>query len=350
MRRIAIACVGLFVGCSFIDDFDKFKPELVSSEEDAGQRPPDDGLDGGDTPGDGRDADGPPAVDASRDAGNGADAAVVDSGVSRCGDGVTDRARGEQCDDGNLNSGDGCEPVTCTFGPPNQCTFMTCNDDDPCTTDGCNAFSGCQYVPIDADNDGFSPGKCKGGGAYRGGDCNDAKASINPAAHEVCDGVDNNCDGKLDEGSPVLRCYPDADGDGYPALDVAPHDACVCPPGTIEVDNPSDRTMGDCFDDALNGADVFPKQTKFFTTPYGTGPRKDRSFDYDCSGGVTQQYALLPAGGCPGLLDLLLCGMASGFVGDMPPECGVAGDYTTCGEGTVGKCSGSTEQRTQACH
>src|ERR1700710_868869 len=100
MRRIAIACVGLFVGCSFIDDFDKFKPELGSSEEDAGQAPPDDGLDAGGTPDDEEDAQSPPAADASRDPSTGADAAVVDSGVSRCGDGVTDRARGEQCDDG----------------------------------------------------------------------------------------------------------------------------------------------------------------------------------------------------------------------------------------------------------
>ena len=32
------------------------------------------------------------------------------------------------------------------------------------------------------------------------GDCNDNAAAINPAAAEVCDGVDNNCNGKIDEG------------------------------------------------------------------------------------------------------------------------------------------------------
>ena len=32
------------------------------------------------------------------------------------------------------------------------------------------------------------------------GDCNDANAAINPGAKEVCDGVDNNCNGQVDEG------------------------------------------------------------------------------------------------------------------------------------------------------
>ncbi|HEX4824928.1 MAG TPA: MopE-related protein [Candidatus Polarisedimenticolaceae bacterium] len=40
-------------------------------------------------------------------------------------------------------------------------------------------------------------------------DCNDAAASTHPGAAEVCDGVDNNCDGVIDEGPGGF----DADGD-----------------------------------------------------------------------------------------------------------------------------------------
>lgn len=40
------------------------------------------------------------------------------------------------------------------------------------------------------------------GYAVNSGDCNDANASINPGATEVCDGIDNNCNNRIDEGTP----------------------------------------------------------------------------------------------------------------------------------------------------
>ena len=56
----------------------------------------------------------------------------------------------------------------------------------------------------DLDNDGYNANN-----AYCvGNDCNDNNANINPGATEVCDGVDNNCNGQTDEGF-------DQDGDGY---------------------------------------------------------------------------------------------------------------------------------------
>lgn len=61
------------------------------------------------------------------------------------------------------------------------------------------------------------------------GDCEDDNSHVNPGVKEVCDGIDNNCDGEIDEGFERSWYYLDADGDGYgdPAQAVL---ACFIPP------------------------------------------------------------------------------------------------------------------------
>ncbi|WP_173179852.1 MopE-related protein [Desulfosarcina ovata] len=82
---------------------------------------------------------------------------------------------------------------------------------------------------LDADGDGFgdeaaSTEACEAPTGYVAvaGDCDDADAAINPGATEVCDDIDNNCDGQIDEGCGVY--YQDADGDGYGNPDVSIED------------------------------------------------------------------------------------------------------------------------------
>ena len=46
-------------------------------------------------------------------------------------------------------------------------------------------------------------------------DCDDSNLAINPGVTEACDGIDNNCDGSIDEGFTVTMYYRDLDKDGY---------------------------------------------------------------------------------------------------------------------------------------
>jgi hypothetical protein len=50
-----------------------------------------------------------------------------------------------------------------------------------------------------------------------GDDCDDGDASRWPGAAEVCDGLDDDCDGVADDGLPVGTWYVDGDGDGVGA-------------------------------------------------------------------------------------------------------------------------------------
>lgn len=91
----------------------------------------------------------------------------------------------------------------------------------------------------DADNDGFGNlyerifrSVLINGYVTDSSDCNDANAAVYPGAPEVCDGLDNNCDGNIDEGFSQQTWYKDADGDGFGNID-STIQSCSPPPGYV---------------------------------------------------------------------------------------------------------------------
>jgi hypothetical protein len=107
---------------------------------------------------------------------------------------------------------------------------------------------------VDDDGDGYSPPA----------DCDDNDAEINPGASEVIgDGIDNNCDGQIDESGV------DADGDGYsPPADCNDADLSINP-GAAEVagdgiDNDCDGQVDEGENVCANFVDFLPEGTTGF--------------------------------------------------------------------------------------
>jgi Putative metal-binding motif/FG-GAP repeat len=91
--------------------------------------------------------------------------------------------------------------------------------------------------PVDADGDGFDSTV----------DCDDNDAAIHPDAVEVCNGVDDDCDGVYDPESQSW--YVDSDGDGWGDDDEVRQD-CEARPGEVAEGGDCDDTETDVHPDA----------------------------------------------------------------------------------------------------
>jgi hypothetical protein len=114
----------------------------------------------------------------------------------------------------------------------------------------------------DVDRDGATDA------ATGGDDCDDLDAEVLPDAPELCDGIDNDCDGSIDDADTEVQgrtsFFSDDDADGYG--DGEPVLACVAPAGFVTRD-------GDCNDD--------------FATIHPGVPERCDGLDWNCDGSTT---------------------------------------------------------------
>ena len=224
---------------------------------------------------------------------------------------------GDDCDDSDPSARPG--GVEVCDGADNDCNGTA--DDNP--VNGSSWYA-------DADADGYGDAastsvacSAPSGTVADNTDCDDLQTSINPAASETCNGLDDNCDGATDEVSAVdaTTWYLDGDGDGYgdpgdsassctqPTSRVA--DATDCDdnaaavnPGAAEVCDASDTD-----EDCSGAADDSDPNASGTTTWYtdadgdGQGDDSDPGVDYcdpqsglsatqgDCNDSDAQAYA-----------------------------------------------------------
>ena len=194
-------------------------------------------------------------------------------------------------------------------------------------TDAVTPFdTGISYA-VDADGDGHAS---TGTG---GDDCDDANPSIHSGAVEVCDGVDQDCDGVVDDNAvDAPTWFGDTDADGYgEAAD--PLSACTAPDGYV-----ADGTDCDDTDPAVHpGADEVCD-----------------GVDQDCDGVVDDNAVDAPTwyrdGDADGYGDpagtQTICTAPEGYVAD-GSDCDDAdpavhpGVYDACDDGIDSNCDGA---------
>jgi len=200
------------------------------------------------------------------------DAAVNPGATERC-DGVDNDCDGETDDDSAIDmstwyadsDGDGYGSATATTACAAPSGFTdnaddcddseaasnpgeteVCDDiDNDCDGDTDEGLSATWY--LDADSDGYGTSdynvdSCAEPTGYVSDstDCDDGESASNPGETEVCDDIDNDCDGDID-GGLVASWYLDYDGDGYGDDDLS-ESACEAPSDLYVSDG------GDCDD------------------------------------------------------------------------------------------------------
>lgn len=125
-------------------------------------------------------------------------------------------------------------------GEEERCT-TTVDDNCDGETNSIDALA-CAVYFADRDGDGYGDDAdkecyCEATGDYTvkvNGDCDDGDDTIKPGEPEVCDGADQDCDGRVDEDAVGLGTwYADVDGDGFgdPATST---ESCDPPDGWVD--------------------------------------------------------------------------------------------------------------------
>ncbi|MCB9697146.1 MAG: putative metal-binding motif-containing protein [Alphaproteobacteria bacterium] len=171
----------------------------------------------------------------------------IEAWADEDGDGYGGASVGAVCE---LRAGLADNPSDCDDADPDihPGAEERCNGlDDDCIDGPDQGLPGARILYTDADGDGvgapysaeFRCGKARADQVEEGGDCDDDDPLVSPAAVEVCNGFDDDCDYLVDDDDGSLDLttrtdwFRDADSDGYGGE--SPHrQACRAPAGFVD--------------------------------------------------------------------------------------------------------------------
>lgn len=143
--------------------------------------------------------------------------------------------------------------------------LMACDPgQDKASPAGDGSDSGCEQTVLYLDNDGDGYGDpatsattCAASPGYvpDGTDCDDHDAAVHPDNTDTCDGIDEDCDGLIDEDSAWITAWPDADGDGQGDATAEPLSTCDLPDGSVMEGSDCDDTAADVYTGATETCD-----------------------------------------------------------------------------------------------
>ncbi len=257
---------------------------------------------------------------------------ICDEHAARCVD--------DECTDGGDADGDGDRRPACGGGDCDDDNGgVNSNLDEMCDPAGIN--EDCNPLTIqnemtrdgDRDDDGYIDTRCfnlrDDGTENRGTDCDDTRPTVSPVGVEACDGIDNNCDGRVDEGV-LSTFYFDLDNDNYGRSDMNVM-ACTRPDGYALVG-------GDCDDGEVPSAHSSSVNPGAMEVCNGRDDDCDGLTDPDCD---CVNGATLPCGTDVGACEL---GTQTCVSGEWGPCLGGVGPATeVCGGGDE-DCDGLTDE------
>ena len=176
-----------------------------------------------------------------------------------------------------------------------------CNDiDDDCDSlidDNDSTVTGTSTFYDDDDGDGYGDATATNaacdqptGTVTDATDCDDTSAAVNPGATEVCNSIDDDCDGDIDDDDSSITgqdtWYIDYDGDGYGDASFTTEE-CIEPTGYVDADDDCDDT----------DATIYPGATE-------QCDGDDDDCDGDIDEGVIGASSSCPADSCAEILDM----------------------------------------------